>query len=1085
MEAAWLAAVGVIPIFFNIYSSRIFEPDKITILRSLALLTLAAWLIKMVDEGGIKWKSQDKNESFLHYLWHYPLVAPIIALVIVYSISTIFSVTPSISFSGSYQRLQGTYTTFSYLVIFFSIIVNLRKREQIRRLITTVIFVSFPISFYGILQHYNIDPIPWGGNVSIRIAANLGNSIFVAAYMIMVFPLTVGRIIESFKSILSDNESAEANVVHIVKQTIRGTIYIVFAGLQLVSIYWSGSRGPLLGLFAGSYLMLLLLSLYWRKRWLTFVSVGVAILSAGFLIVFNMNNGPLEALRKSPAIGRFGNLLNSESNSALVRQYIWEGTVNLVGVHNPLKFPDGSNDKLNLLRPLIGYGPESMYVAYNQFYEPQLGQVEKRNASPDRAHNETWDSIVITGVSGLLVYLSIFSAVFYYGLKWLGLINSGRAKILFFICIIGGGVIGAIVLIMVKGIEYLGVGLPFGMVFGLVAYLSIVALLTPASEEELSSNNPYALLMIVLFSAIVGHFVEINFGIAIVATRTLFWTYSALILVTGFVLPKNKPILLSTNAIEKTVEEKNNPVGRRKDRSSSRTQRKNERNNRPFIGDRPEWVRNALIGSVIIGLILVTLGFDYITNSNHSTSFISIISNSMFRLPNKDNAFSMGIFALIGTAWLVGSLLYAAELEDSQDVMSWLKVFGSMAAIAFIIGLIFWLIQSISLGLLQTFIPKNPNDVITEVTRISSLLTRYYLYILLVIVLLAILLPDEWPIRSVSQSYIGVVTALAALIFVFIFVNVSNLKVIQADITFKMAEPYTNIGQWQMATFLYQQAEQLTPREDHYYLFLGRSYLEQAKQTQTTEEQDALVKQAESDLKVAQSINPLNTDHTANLARLYTWWAGKATSTDLRSQRAQKASDFYATAVQLSPNNSGLWDEWSILSMQLLGQPTQAFQKLQHALGLDAKFNFTQGLLGDYYVKVASTSTDLTSKQQALETAAQYYQTAVDVTQYTDTNTKGSYLLSLSNVYVQLANLNPENPNNDLIQQAIKVLEDSITSGLSSNDLWKVQEALANMYFQLGDKAKAQYYANQALAGAPASATSRIQDLITQTISLP
>jgi hypothetical protein len=264
-----------------------------------------------------------------------------------------------------------------------------------------VIFVSFPISFYGILQHYNIDPIPWGGNVSIRIAANLGNSIFVAAYMIMVFPLTVGRIIESFKSILSDNESAEANVVHIVKQTIRGTIYIVFAGLQLVSIYWSGSRGPLLGLFAGSYLMLLLLSLYWRKRWLTFVSVGVAILSAGFLIVFNMNNGPLEALRKSPAIGRFGNLLNSESNSALVRQYIWEGTVNLVGVHNPLKFPDGSNDKLNLLRPLIGYGPESMYVAYNQFYEPQLGQVEKRNASPDRAHNETWDSIVITGVSGL------------------------------------------------------------------------------------------------------------------------------------------------------------------------------------------------------------------------------------------------------------------------------------------------------------------------------------------------------------------------------------------------------------------------------------------------------------------------------------------------------------------------------------------------------------------------------------------------------------------------------------------------------------------------------------------------------------
>ena len=151
--------------------------------------------------------------------------------------------------------------------------------------------------------------------------------------------------------------------------------------------------------------------------------VGLAPVGAAFLAVFNMSNGPLEALKKSPAIGRFGNLLNPESNSALVRQYIWEGTVKLVGIHDPIKFPDGSTDKFNFLRPLIGYGPESMYVAYNQFYQPELGQVEKRNASPDRSHNETWDSIVITGISGLLVYLSIFSAVFYYGLKWQGLIN--------------------------------------------------------------------------------------------------------------------------------------------------------------------------------------------------------------------------------------------------------------------------------------------------------------------------------------------------------------------------------------------------------------------------------------------------------------------------------------------------------------------------------------------------------------------------------------------------------------------------------------------------------------------------------------
>ena len=833
MEAAWLAAVSLIPLFFNIYSSRIFEPDKITILRSLALVILAAWAIKLIDEGGVKWKSETNDKSLIKYLWHYPLFAPVIGLIVVYSISTIFSVTPSISLFGSYQRLQGTYTTFSYLIIFFSIITNMRKREQINRLITTVIFTSLPISFYGILQHYNFDPIPWGGNVQIRIAANMGNSIFVAAYMIMIFPLTIGRLIELIKSILSDNENTESPGVIPLKQTIRGTIYFIIALLQLLAIYWSGSRGPLLGLFAGSYFMVLLLSLYWRKRWLTFTAIGIAIIGTVFLVVFNLSGGPLDALKKSPAIGRFGNLLNPESNSALVRQYIWEGTVKLVGIHAPLVFPDGSTDKFNFLRPLIGYGPESMYVAYNQFYQPELGQVEKRNASPDRAHNETWDSIVITGISGLLVYLAIFSGVFYYGLKWLGLIDSKRNKVFFLVCLIGGALVGSITLIIVKGVEFLGVGLPFGMIIGVVVYLSIYALITPVKNEEISIKNPYALLLIVLFSAIVGHFVEINFGIAIVATRTLFWTYAGIIMVVGFILPglnKSETVHLEQ---EFAGEAKNVSVGRRKDRGSSRSSRKDERGQRPILGDRPDWFRNALIGAIVIGMILATLGFDYITNSDHSQSFTHIIISSLTVLSNKDNAFSPWVFALLVGTWLFGCLLYASETEGSQGFRPWLKTLGLMAVIAMAIGVLFWIFHSVSLASLAGFVPKDQNDVITEVNWIGSLLTRYYFYILLILAILALFLPDTWPTRSVSPAYLSTAMVPVALVSIIILVNLYNLRVIQADITFKLSESFTKSAQWQVATFLYKQANKLAPREDHYYLFLGRSYLEQAKITQT------------------------------------------------------------------------------------------------------------------------------------------------------------------------------------------------------------------------------------------------------------
>jgi hypothetical protein len=1091
MEAAWLAAVSIIPIFFNIYSSRIFEPDKITILRSLALLILAAWIIKLVDEGEIRWQVNDSEESLIKFLWKYPLIAPVIGLAIVYGLSTIFSVSPSISFFGSWQRLQGTYTTFSYFIIFLSIIVNLRKHEQINRIITTVIIASLPISLYGLLQHYQIDPIPWGGDVSVRIAANMGNSIFVAAYLIMVFPLTVGRIVDAIKAILVDNSSINENNENSLKHVISATIYFFIATLELIAIYFSKSRGPLLGLMAGIYFMVLLFSIYWRKKWLTYSVIGMAILGAGFLAVFNMNNGPLEALKASPAIGRFGNLLNPDSNSALVRKYIWKGTVKLVSIHEPLKFPNGTTDKYNFLRPIIGYGPETMYVAYNQFYEPELGQVEKRNASPDRAHNETWDSIVITGLSGLIVYLSIFISVFYYGLKWQGLIRTRRNKYSFFTCITAGGIVGSIILIIFMGIEYVGVGLPFGMIIGLMVYITGFAIYSHYKNSKPEENSLHIPVIIMLFSAIVGHFVEINFGIAIVSTRTLFWTYAGLLLVVGFVLPKlgqekNKLLYPQENHSHDN-ENRISPSGRKKARVRfNRQRRMSNKFQIPIIGSKAEWFRDALISGLIMGMIIATLGYDYITNSNHSTSFIEIITNSLTRLSNQDNRVSFGVLLIvIIPSLLSGILLFASEAKITSNDSSIIQRIGVISGVSIFLGILFWILNAISLVLLASFVPANQSEVIMQVNSIGSLLTKYYLYIFLLLAIFAFILPEDWPVKNVkSSNFIGLLIPLG-LLTVFTLTNISNLRVIHADITFKMAEPFTKNGRWDVATFLYKRSIELAPREDHYYLFLGRSYLEQAKTTETTTDQDNLVLQAETDLKVAQSINPLNTDHTANLARLYSWWAGMATSADIRDERAQKASEYYASSLMLSPNNSTLWDEWAVLYMQIIGDPQNALSRLQHALTLDTKFSYTQGLLGDYYLRISNTSSDTPSKEQALLKAAEYYRNAADDFKSTDPNSKASYLVSLGNVFSMLAVSDPENINQQQLQLSIRSLLESINAGLSSSDVWKIQQAIAKLYLQLKDKTNALYYANQALINAPPSAESALQDLISQTLALP
>jgi tetratricopeptide (TPR) repeat protein len=1063
MEAAWLAAVILVPLFFNVYSSRIFEPDKITLLRTLALVILAAWFVKIFDEGGINWERLRSGN--INSIFRIPLVIPILALVLAYIISTIFSVSPLVSLLGSYQRLQGTYTTFSYLVVFAAIVGNLRKRVQIDRLITTIILTSLPIALYGILQRYQLDPVPWGGDTSIRIAANMGNSIFVAAYLIMVFPLTVGKIVQAFTAILSDDEN-------LVAQVARGTAYVFIGALELIALYMSGSRGPALGWMAGSFFLFLLLSMHYRKRWLTLSVIGAALAMGVFLGIFNIPNGPLQGLRSSPAIGRFGLLLDAESNSALVRKYIWEGAAKLVAPHAPLEYPDGSQDKFNVLRPIIGYGPESMYVAYNPFYVPDLAHVEKRNASPDRSHNETWDSLVITGGIGLIVYILLYVSVFYYGLKWIGLVVNQRFRNIFLLLSLGGGGIGAIGLSAWRGIEYLGVGLPLGILAGLLAYLILAAIYGNYESPRTPTESIRSLTLMVLFAAILAHFVEINFGIAIAVTRTYFWVFTGLMLVVGYILPERSESengnLNGQQTLRLSAEEKNSSKagGRKKKRAGKYSSRRAKEG-------WPAWFGQAMVACFIIGVILSTLGFDYISNMQGSSSATSILWNSFTRLRGTDSNLSFGILALILTTWIVASIVFTAERQTVNAYSDGVKMLATISGISIVLGLFFWIWHAGALASLATTTSNDLSGILQQIGRYEGLLTRFYIYILVLTFAGGAFLIGSGQTRMQAFSWRGGTVAPILLVVTSILASSTNLRVVQADIAFKLADPFTKGNSWPVAIAIYNRSLELAPREDYYYLFLGRAYLEQAKTLTDPTEQDKLITQAASDLKRAQSINPLNTDHTANLARLYSLWASFSSDPSVKEQKAKISADYFAKAVNLSPNNARLWDEYALVYLNLLQQPDQAHQYLNRALSLDTTYDWTYALLAEYYLKVSQTSSDPNAKKQALDESASNYRLAYRYGP--DRVTQANYMLALGQLYI----------NSQQNKLAIDAIEEAIRMNPTSQDLWKYEQTIAQLYVQDGDKNNALVHANNALSTAPADQKSTVENLIGQIQVMP
>ncbi|MGL4648126.1 MAG: O-antigen ligase family protein, partial [Caldilineaceae bacterium] len=353
IEAGWLAALIIAPLFFNVFSSRVFEPDKISLIRTIALVMLLAWLIKIANggaifepafaraplaAGGVEEAATQSDSA--RPLWRNPFFIPVAMLVAAYLISTLFSLAPAVSWFGSYQRLQGTYSFLSYLVLGLLTAATLRSPEQIRRLQHVVVVTSVPIAIYGIIQHMGRDPLPWGGDTTRRITANAGNAIFLGAYLIMALFFTFERIFSSFAALVRTDENAPKGTDLLT--ALSGGFYLFAVLVQALAIVWTQSRGPWLGAFLGVYLFVLLAFIALRpRRYMALTAVWVGLGVAGVALIFAMNTLPIFAgLRDVPYLGRLTQLLDQESTTAQVRTLIWQGAADMMTPHEPLVRPD-------------------------------------------------------------------------------------------------------------------------------------------------------------------------------------------------------------------------------------------------------------------------------------------------------------------------------------------------------------------------------------------------------------------------------------------------------------------------------------------------------------------------------------------------------------------------------------------------------------------------------------------------------------------------------------------------------------------------------------------------------------------------
>ena len=891
IEAGWLAAAIVVPLFMNVHSARSFESDKVALLRSIALVMVIAWIIKILEAGS--WKLATSFQAL-----KIPLVLPALLLAIVYIFTTVTSIVPRLSVWGSYQRMQGTYTTLSYIVIFFLTLHTLRTNEQLDRLVTIILLTSLPISLYGLMQHFGLDPFAWAGVAPAhRVVSTMGNPIFVAAYLIMVIPLTIERLIKSFSALLASGEDGAASI-------ILATCYFFLLAMQLMCTVLSQSRGPLMGLMGGLFFFVLLMAISKRKRDLAATIILVSIGIILFLAILNLPNTPLASLKEVPYFQR---LLTMQLGGRL---YIWEGAIDTI-VADPV-------------RAIIGYGPESMHIALNPHLSADFVRWHGIGQTADRCHNETFDVVVTTGLIGFAAYLLLFGSIFYYGLRWLGLIASPRQRTLFAALFLVGGFLGAwIPWLIWRTFIFAGVGIPTGILAALVIYL-LISLLYHQRDEVQEGRRQ--LFLITLLSAIIAHFIEIQFGIAIAATRTYFWIYAALVPVVALFLQEEPmPGRAATEA----------PSAKRRGRGKKRRRRKVPAPgavtgswNAPLASDKRSPVlrlkgvcedkpgERLSSRALLVGLILVTMGFVFITNQQ----FLS--SRPLSRLMP---------FAF---TWLFGALLIISEVGRKVGArrLSFLLSYAALSLGLFFVFFIFHIVN----------LPPGGDP--------TKAIIIFCLFLFLGIIATATALLREASIPSLLWRrarfwlYPILMIALVALIFA------TNLNVVRADIYYKQGQSYERDNQLDAGIALYQRALALAPNQDHYYKTLGWAYLKKAESDATS--RAAWLEEAERAFERGQEISPLDPDHTANLGYLCLNWEQLAADPVERVTMLSKALGYFQQAVAMSPYIQGASLKKDMVQSYLLlgdaymamGEPYRAAEAYRKAVDLDPEEALAQGL---------------------------------------------------------------------------------------------------------------------------------------------
>lgn len=357
-----LACVFATPFICLIVAENMFFPfitGKNFAFRILVEVMLGAWALLMFVD--VTYRPR--------FSWILVAAGSFLAVI---AVADFHGANPYKSFWSNYERMEGLITT-AHLFLYFIISASVLATEEMWKWFwRTSLGASVIVSLYAFSQLSGSAAIHQSSD---RLDATFGNSAYLAVYALF------NIFIAAFLYFRSDKKSG------------LQWFYPVIAVLNLIVLYYTQTRGSLLGLVAGGFLTMILVAILEKdspklRQYAIAGTLGV-VLFVGLFIAFRQSS----FIQSHPTLQRLASISVSDGTTGS-RFMIWEMSWKGFKEH-----------------PILGWGQENFLYVFAKYYNPKM-----YNQEPwfDRSHDVFFDWLVAGGALGLLTYLSMFGALLYY-----------------------------------------------------------------------------------------------------------------------------------------------------------------------------------------------------------------------------------------------------------------------------------------------------------------------------------------------------------------------------------------------------------------------------------------------------------------------------------------------------------------------------------------------------------------------------------------------------------------------------------------------------------------------------------------------